>query len=244
MSSGVKNFFISFFTSLIISIIVFIVFYFYLVPLIEQRIKKIEVPNLIGTSLEESRLILGSKELLITLGEEKESNNIPKGKVAYQIPLEGAMVKKGAFVKVFISKGEGKIKIPDFSGISLEEAEVKLKELGLKMGKVEGVYSETVLPGRVVSTEPPYNSEVDRGTNLDFILSEGNEKVVVPNLLGKKLSFAQRVLEKRGLKIGKIKYTCDEEKMFDIILWQRPKQGERVDKKSAVSFTINSEATE
>ncbi len=75
MSGGMKNFIVSFFTSLIVAIMVFVGFYYYLVPVLD-RMRKVQTPNLVGTSLEQAQLILKSKRLLISLEGSKESDSI------------------------------------------------------------------------------------------------------------------------------------------------------------------------
>ncbi len=241
MSEGIIKFFAHIFVSFIVSILVCLTFYFYLTPILDSM-KNVEVPNLIGASLEQSRLILESKKLLFTLEGEKESNLVPEGKIAEQIPVGGTIVNGGFGVKVFISKG--KTKLPDFSGVSLEDVKIKLKELGLELGKEKKVYSESISPGKVVSTLPVYNSEVKKGEKINLLISSGSGKVRVPNLLGKKLTSVQVLLKRADLKMGEIKHACDEERVFDIVLRQNPKLGTEVNRRSSIDITINSEGTE
>jgi serine/threonine-protein kinase len=241
VSKGMIKFLAHVFVSFIVSILVCLSFYFYLTPILD-RMKNVEVPNLIGSSLEQSRLMLESKKLLLILEGEKESNLVPEGKVVEQIPLGGAIVTGGFKVNVFVSKR--KTKLPDFSGVLVEDVKVKLKELGLELGKEENVYSETISSGKVVSTLPAYNSEVKKGEEINLLISSGSGKVRVPNLLGKKLTSVQVLLKRAGLKMGEIKHACDEERVFDIVLRQNPRSGREVNRRSSVNITINSEEAE
>ncbi len=241
MSEGMIKFFAHVFVSFIVSVLVCLGFYFYLTPVLDGM-KNVEVPNLIGASLEQSRLILESKKLLLTLEGEKESNLIPEGKISEQIPESGAIVNGGFRIKVFVSKG--KTRLPDFSGVLLEDVKVELKEMGLESGKEEKIYSETISPGKVVSTLPAYNSKVKKGEKINLLISSGSGKVRAPNLLGKKLAGVQILLKRADLKMGEIKHACDEERVFDIILRQNPKPGTEVARNSSIDITINSEGTE
>ncbi len=241
MSNGTNKFFGYVLISLIVSITVYIISFFHLNPVLE-RMKDVEVPNLIGTSLEQSRSILESKNLVLSLEGEKESTLVEEGKIADQIPAGGAIVDSGFRIKVFISKG--KIELPDFSGLLLEEVKDKLEQLGLKLGEQEEVYSESISAGKIVSTKPAYNSKVKKGERVTLLISKGSGKVTVPNLLGKKLTTVQAILRRKKLKIGEIKHACDEERAFDIILRQYPRPGAKIDRKGSVDITINSEATE
>ncbi len=121
---------------------------------------------------------------------------------------------------------------------------MKIEEVGLELGKKEEIYADKVLPRNVVSTNPPFGSEVDKGSKIDFVISQGTEKVTVPRVSGMSLAQSKVILERNGLRLGKIKYTCDEERNFDIILWQYPPAGHKADKNSPVDITVNSEAGE
>jgi beta-lactam-binding protein with PASTA domain len=50
-------------------------------------------------------------------------------------------------------------------------------------------------------------------------------------------------LEKRGLKLGNIRYTTNIEFAFDIIISQQPPSGAKVNSGSSVDIVVNREGT-
>lgn len=47
------------------------------------------------------------------------------------------------------------VKVPNVTGVSLKVAKQELQDLGLKVGKVRQIESDTVAEGNVVRTDPP-----------------------------------------------------------------------------------------
>ncbi|MBA7545231.1 Serine/threonine-protein kinase PK-1 [subsurface metagenome] len=115
--------------------------------------------------------------------------------------------------------------------------------MGLKIGSITERSSVSVAKGSIISTFPSPDSIVKEGTIIDLVLSRGKE-VVVPNVLGRRLGQAKEILERAGLRVGRIDYVCDIEKLFDIILRQNPRPGKNVPKSTAVNLTINAEEEE
>ncbi|MDD5448253.1 MAG: Stk1 family PASTA domain-containing Ser/Thr kinase [Actinomycetota bacterium] len=67
----------------------------------------------------------------------------------------------------------------------------------------------------------------------------GAGKIAVPNLVGKKLVEAEKILEQKGLKIKVIKTVRDPEKAKDVIISQEPSAGKRISKNGTVKVVVN-----
>ena len=240
MRSGTKSFLISFFTSLVVSALVCFLFFLYGIPFLE----KVEVPNVRRATLDQGRLILESRRLFLFVESEREDPSIPEGSIINQNPLPGSLVRRGTPISVVLSKGQMGLAIPNLSSVPLDEARKRLEEMGLKVGNITEQFSDSIAKGSVISTFPSANSMVKAGTIIDLILSKSEEEVVVPNVLGLRLGAAKEILERAGLKVGRIDYVCDTEKLFDIILRQNPRPGGKVSKSTAVNLTINAEEEE
>jgi len=240
MRSGAKNFLISFFTSLFVSALVCFLFFLYGIPFLE----KVEVPDVRKATLDQGRLILESRELCLLVESEREDYSIPEGSIINQNPLPGSFVKRGTPISVVLSKGQIVLTISDLSSVPLEEARMRLEEMGLRVGNITEQFSDSVAQGSIISTSPPANSIVKEGAIIDLVLSTGKEEVLVPNVLGRRLGQAKETLEGAGLKVGRIDYVCDIDKLFDIILRQEPRPGRKVPKSTAVNLTINAEEEE
>lgn len=239
MRGGAKIFFVAFFTSIFVSAAVCFLFFVYGIPFLER----VEVPDVRRATLDQGRLIMENRSLFLLVESETEDTSIPEGSIIDQNPLPGSLVKKGTPISVVVSRGKGGIALPNFSSVPLEEARRILAEMGLKIGSITERSSVSVAKGSIISTFPSPDSIVKEGTIIDLVLSRGKE-VVVPNVLGRRLGQAKEILERAGLRVGRIDYVCDIEKLFDIILRQNPRPGKNVPKSTAVNLTINAEEEE
>jgi serine/threonine-protein kinase len=240
MRSGAKNFLISFFTSLFISALVCFLFFHFGIPFLER----VEVPDVREVTLDQGRLILETRKLFLLVESEREDPSIPEGSIINQSPVPGSFVKRGTPISVVVSKGERGLAIPNLCSVPLEEARKTLEEMGLKVGNITEQFSDSIIKGSIISTFPSLNSVVKEGAIIDLVVSTGKEEVLVPNVLGRRLGQAKETLEKASLKVGLIDYVCDVDKLFDIILRQNPRPGERVTKSTPVNLTINAEEEE
>ena len=154
------------------------------------------------------------------------------------------MVRRGSTVEVVVSKGVQTVILPDLKGVSKEEGIETIEELGLVVGKVTAVSSDTVEKGNVVSHTPFAATELQKNDKVNLVISIGQKFIIVPYLIRKKIPTAQKLLEQRGLKLGRISQTTNIEHIFGVILSQSPKPGIKVKKGISVDVVVNTEAEE
>lgn len=98
-------------------------------------------------------------------------------------------------------KGNDEVPVPDLTGMTYEEAEAKLKELGLVIAKGEDISSADIEQGRVVSQMPVKYTNVKKGKTITVRLSSGPGEIEVPDLTNMTFDEAKAALEALGLKI-------------------------------------------
>jgi len=245
-TSGSKVFVISFFTSLIVSGLVCFGFYFFTGGhLLPKRPQKVEVPNLSNVDLATAKMLLDAKGLSLIKEGEKEDPTVSAGKIMFQNPFPGAVVEKGTFVKVIVSKGPPppeveSVVVPDVVGLNISQAKVLLADKGLMPGGISYKTSDEK-KGTVLSSTPEAGASVPKDFKIDIVVSKGPNLVTVPRLINRDLETAKILLHRRGLKMGSISYTTSTEYGFDVIISQRPAPGSRIKKGSSVSVVINRE---
>ncbi|MEV0169664.1 Stk1 family PASTA domain-containing Ser/Thr kinase [Streptomyces sp. NPDC050803] len=84
------------------------------------------------------------------------------------------------------------------------QAEDRLAEAGLEVGKVERSYSDTVKRGQVISTDPAAGERIRHNDSVNLVISKGPEVVKVPDLEGYRLDKAKAVLKSEGLEPGMV----------------------------------------
>lgn len=192
-----------------------------------------EVPGLVGLSKEEAERKL--QEAGFKAGEilEKESST-SQGTVIGQIPSEGSLAAPGAAVDLIISKIIS-LKVPDFSGLSLEAAKALIEKSRLRLEGVKEKPSDKT-PGMVLAQSLPPGSEVSVDTTIVLTVSIAVFKV--PNLFGLELESAKQVIDKSGLQLGNVKEQLSSGNS-GIVLAQSLKPGNEVEKNSKIDLVVS-----
>jgi beta-lactam-binding protein with PASTA domain len=234
---GAKNILISFIVSLFTSIIVCVIFFF-VVPQFRKPEADTMIPDMIGSTTEQARVIAESRSLLLVVGGEEENDKVAENLICRQTPLPGSAVRTKSTVTVFISKGSSKIVLPDFKGQGLSEATVKLSEMDLKIGEVRSEENSDVGKDKIISTIPKAGSRVNKGDIITVVLSRGVELVQVPRLIGKSLSSAKRIIEDKGFVVGNVSYEVSIDYNVGIVMRQSPGAGKMIKKGSKIHLVI------
>lgn len=131
------------------------------------------------------------------------------------------------------------VTVPDLAKKPVSEALGLLatQNLALKQAGVE--FAQNVPPGSVLRQIPSAGSTVREGRVIRVWLSQGDEMVFVPGLIGNDLRSAQLAVRQAGLVVGKVEnaYSLTYEK--GLIVAQNPKADSMVQKGNKVSLVIS-----
>ena len=173
----------------------------------------ITVPDVTGKQVEIAKKILKDKKLDVSV-KEVESDEVPVGEVISQTPSGGAVVKANRTIYLTVSKGNKgeEVLIPDLRSLTLDEAEKKLKEIGLSVGKVRYKESAQYADGTIIDQDPESPKKVEKGTKVDLVVCRKSEaekeaeaaKNEAPNTSGMSLDAAVKALESAGYSIGSV----------------------------------------
>lgn len=95
------------------------------------------------------------------------------GEVVGQLPSQGGLLDEGQVVKVQVSLGEPLVVIPaDIVGMTVEEAGLRLSEIGLTVGVVQTALDSAVPEGSVVAVNELL-PELPRGSTVDLVVAVG-----------------------------------------------------------------------
>lgn len=132
-----------------------------------------------------------------------------------------------------------KYTVDNYIGMSLSAAREKID--GKFKIKVEEEYSADYAKGLVIRQDPESDAELEEGKTLTLVVSKGTrteDKVSVPEVVGKRESSAKSELEAVGLKVSvKTKYSTDVAK--GKVIFQSPGSGNQVTKNSTVVITVS-----
>jgi hypothetical protein len=134
-------------------------------------VEQVEVPNWIGDSIVAVRR--EAEDLGLDLEEQREaSDDVERNRVISTSPPGGELVPEGATVTVVISSGADTVPVPSLIGQTEDQAIATLAAAGLVEGNVSSE-PNAVPDGRVIRSEPSAGIEVERGSQVDLVLSTG-----------------------------------------------------------------------
>ena len=139
---------------------------------------------------------------------------------------------------------EPDIKVPDVKGLTVANAEKKLKEKGFEVAlETEKEASSTVKEGRIIKTEPSAGRSIKKGTKITLYESTGKEKYVMEDFVGNQdVQSIKKMLEEEYKLVVII--TKDKEENYDRkyneneILKQEPLKGKKLAEGDTVTFYI------
>lgn len=143
---------------------------------ISEGQEEIDVPDVVGKTLEEAKAALEAKGFTVTEDEEYDEE-VEEGDIISQTPEGNTKAAKGSTVTIVVSKGE-EIKIavvPKLKKKTISQAEEALSKVKLKLGNVSQEYSESVEEGKIISQSIAAGTEVKEGTAVDITISKGKK---------------------------------------------------------------------
>jgi len=207
---------------------------------------EVKVPKVVGLKESEAMRILKEADLSPIASDTTFDENFPKGSVIVQKPMMGDLVKRGRRVYIFISGGEPFVSVPILKGRSLKEAKLSLERVGLKLGPVNEMPSENpkdVIFDQQFASGTPLRKGESVGITLSIgAFSEGD--ITVPDLIGKSLTEAEKLLADSSLKVGKVNYQSSFALLPNTILDQYPSKGNKVNKGTVVDLFVTKSGNE
>lgn len=215
---------------------------FVLMPLFVRHGAEVEVPDVRGLDYNQAAQLLAEKGLEIQSGGWQYSQEQPDSTILLQEPEPRMMIKRGRAVKVIISRGTEKVAVPYLAGLSTVRAINLLDRTGLTVSAIDSLVSDSIAFGCVINCEPEPGVKVERGSGVRIVVSKGPSegKMLMPDLVGKKLAEYQGQLVSQGLVIGEVKYISGQSLEPGTIIMQAPQPGFIIKRGDTVSFAVSS----
>ena len=194
----------------------------------------VDVPNVVGKQVSVAKNILEDKHLRVSTSEVTNPD-VPAGQVISQTPGAGEKVKEQRTIHLVVSKGVGDITVPDLSGLTVEQARQRLKDVGLVVGKVTQQSVDNKPDGVIIAQSPSGDSKVSKGTTIDLVVNKAKaKKIQMPNVIGMTLKDARDTLSNAHLGVNQVAGSVEEK---SIVTEQSIKAGDEIDEGSTVNLT-------
>lgn len=200
-------------------------------------VSKIEMITVIGEKEEKIVPILRAKGLFVEVSEI-ESMEFGSGVIVACDVEAGTILKDGDTVHLTVSTGAGAIEIENVVGKTYEEAKIILEGQGFIVNKSES-YNSNVPKGSVIRQSPEAERKVTKGSAVAVVVSLGEDKVRVPNVMGLTLEDARADLTEAGLFVGNVEEEYNETIEAGTVCYQSYSVGSYIEKNSSVSLTVS-----
>ena len=198
-----------------------------------------KVPKVVGMNEQDAFALLEDHDLEPIVSDTTFNESFPKGTIVLQRPEEGSTVKVGRRVYLFISGGEPTVLVPMLKGKSVRDAKFALERTGLVLGTVEQVPSNNP-KNMIFDQEFVEGTPIKKGQSVSVSVSSGIEtgEIAVPDLIGKSLMEAGKILADSSLQIGKLNYQKSFSLLPNTVIDQYPSKGTMVSSGDAIDLFV------
>jgi len=189
------------------------------------------------------------KEKTNSSSEKADSNKKKLFTIAVIIvALVLAFVVSGVIYNKFFTR-EQRIKdisLPNFVGMTLDEAHESYSAYNLTFITELEVYSDDYPAGQIISQTPDANASVKIGSEVSVTVSKGQKEGAIPNLVGKSQTKtrpnAQKLIESYGYTLGKITYKSSTQIPEGCVISQSPEKGTIAVAGTVINLVVSSGA--
>src|SRR5215207_1753844 len=197
--------------------------------------KPVAVPDVVG-SLEQLAVTQIREAGLKELVERKPNDDgVDQGVVFDQDPQPGDRIERGNFVTITVSTGPSKVRVPDVTGDSRDQAVSELTAAGLKPNVVPVNSLEPV--DTVLAVAPKAGTEVIVGTAVRVNVSKGPKPIAVPSVIGIPFESAESTLQGAGFAVAR--EDVDDEGPEGVVVGQNPAAGTLQGKGSVITLQVS-----
>lgn len=200
------------------------------------------VPNLVGLEPEAAAAQLAELRLDLGIGDREARYDpmVPAGRIAVQKPPPGSAVKEGSRVNAILSLGAELVTVPDLRGQAVQAAQVTLAAVGLTAGRAMQIYSFSTEPGTVAEQSPRAGSEVGKASPVELYVNIESPKSVflMPDLVYRDHTVVRQFLDRRGFRVGSVKFEAYEGIPSGTVLRQFPLAGHPVGRDEVISMVV------
>ncbi len=202
----------------------------------QETIPMVNVVGLYKTAAEEQMKKNGFTNYTF---QEQTDATVEKGYVISQSVDDGTAITKDTAITIVISSGKEMTSVPNVVNYEDSQATTLLEEAGLKV--THGyAYDDNVEKDHVISSDPVAGTEVEEGSTVKIIISNGKEQktVPVPNLEGMSEADAATKLTELNL-VGAPTYEYSDTVKEGQVISQDPAVNTEVNEQSTVSYVVS-----
>ncbi|MDJ0398194.1 Stk1 family PASTA domain-containing Ser/Thr kinase [Rhodococcus rhodochrous] len=166
------------------------------------------------------------------------SDDVPVDTVLGTDPSAGSRVPDGDTIALLVSLGRPTVpSIPGAGERSVVEDELRSRTFE----PIEGgtAFSTTVPEGGVAALDPAPGTVLPVGAEVALVISKGSPPVTLPDLTGRPVDEARRILDEAGLTVGEIREVFDADVDEGRVVGTDPEEGADVSAGGTVTLLVS-----
>jgi serine/threonine-protein kinase len=165
------------------------------------RSREVEVPSLVGRSVNDATRLLAELGLGLRIDENRRPDDrVAADRIMLQDPPPGAMARRQRTIRVWVSSGARATVVPTLVGQTERTARIRLDQDGLEVRSLTEFRSTDYAADAVVAQDPPPTS---RAPGVSMLVNRGEQAVtyVMPDVIGMDAARAADALRNRGFRV-------------------------------------------
>jgi eukaryotic-like serine/threonine-protein kinase len=203
------------------------------------RARDVQVPNLVGATLENATLTAGTLGLALRIDpNQRPDPTVPAGAIMQQEPAPGAGGGRPGSIHVWVSSGPRATIVPGLVGQNERNARMRVDEEGLQVATMSEFRSPDYPADAVVVQDPAPSS---RAPSVSMLLNRGEQATtyVMPDLIGTNGERAAETLRTRGFRVTIVGSQPYQGVPPGTVVRQQPPGGFRVGPADAISLEVS-----
>ncbi|MDP2709924.1 MAG: PASTA domain-containing protein, partial [Solirubrobacteraceae bacterium] len=192
-----------------------------------------EVPDVVGARRNAARMALTDAGFEV---EETRtaSDSVAVNRVISQSPDGGSIAETGRAVRIEVSTGPERLRVPDVTGESIDDAREALEGFRVSVSERE---DDDADPGTVLSQSPP-GGTLPRGATVRLTVATEPTQAEVPDVVGRSQNTATTTLSGAGFEVAVEEVDVDSATQDGRVQRQSPAGGRDVDRGATVTITV------
>ena len=202
----------------------------------------LKVPNVVGDRVGPAQEELQAAGFTTRVKRVNNDRAAPNTVISTDPPA-GERVEEATEVVLTVSEGPRLVRVPRLAGVTEAEAIQLIQDARLSVGTPSRERSDEFEQGRVISSDPNAGTEVERGTDVDYVVSEGPATVLIPNVSGMEEAEARQALANACSTPPCLSVTVERRYSGTVpegaVINTAPARGERVDYGTEVVLRVS-----
>ncbi len=201
--------------------------------------KRINVPDVVGYEAATAKKTLERLGLRVEIVFEY-SYTVDNGAVISQSIKSGKSIKINSKIVITVSAGIEKKEVPPLIGLTAEQAEEMLADLGFET-EIKEEFNSSYAKGTVCAQKQKAGTKLKTGSKITITVSKGMDWIKTPHVTGLTKEQAETLLYNAGFKVF-VDIRCSDTVSEGTVMAQSIKDGDTVGRGSTVMITVSAGA--